>query len=347
MGFERDEEPRRVITSQSRIEQFMLDSHALRDNPLGDPHVRPITVYLPPGHDDMLDRRYPTIYLLSSHGSTGPSLVNWRPWDVTIQAQIDALIEGGQMGPAIVVMPDLWTRFGGSQYINSAGMGRYEDYLIDEIVPRIDASYRTLPGPEHRGVVGRSSGGFGAITQAIRHPEIFGAFACHSGDLYWEFTCLPPLSRMHQQLARFGGLDAFIRDIPTIRPKSGTFWDLIMTVCWAAAFGGNPDAPHGFDLPVDPDTGALREDVWARWLEHDPVRLIDTPDAIDALRRARLAFIDVGQYDEYQLQVGARLLHRKLDALGIAHVYEEYPDGHRDTHYRYDVSLPRLYEALR
>ena len=82
-----------MITSQSRIEQFMLDSHALRDNPLGDPHVRPITVYLPPGHDDMLDRRYPTIYLLSSHGSTGPSLVNWRPWDVTIQAQVLEMIQ--------------------------------------------------------------------------------------------------------------------------------------------------------------------------------------------------------------------------------------------------------------
>ena len=88
------------------------------------------------------------------------------------------------MPPAIVVLPDMWTRFGGSQYINSAGMGRYEDYLIDEMIPLVDRNYRTLPDRDHRGIMGRSSGGFGAITQAMHHPDVFGAFACHSGDLY-------------------------------------------------------------------------------------------------------------------------------------------------------------------
>ncbi len=151
---------------------------------------------------------------------------------------------------------------------------------------------------------------------------------------------------MHQQLERFGGLETFIRDIPAIRGKGGAFWELIMTLCCAAAFGGNPDAPHGFDLPIDPETGALNEAVWARWLTHDPLRKIDDPACADALRSMRLCLIDAGQYDEYQLQVGARLLHQKLSALDIAHVYQEYPDGHRDTHYRYDVSLPLLVEAL-
>jgi enterochelin esterase family protein len=336
-----------VIISQSRIEELTLASQVLQRNPLGDPHVRRVTVYLPPGHDDFADRRYPVLYLLSSHGSTGPGLMNWRAWDPTIKDQLDALIESEQIGPLIVVLPDMWTRFGGSQYINSAAMGRYEDYLIEEIVPLVDTNYRTLPERNHRGVFGRSSGGFGAITQAMRHPEVFGAFACHSGDLYFEYACLPGVSRMHQQLEKYGGLDAFVRDLPQIRPKNGTFWELVMTVCFAAAFGGNPGAPHGFDLPIDPDTGALNEDVWARWLEHDPVRKLDDPTLTGALRQMRTIFVDVGRYDEYQLQVGARLLHRKLERLGIAHIYEEYPDGHRDTHYRYAASLPALYEALR
>jgi len=335
-----------VYQSPSRIETLTLTSDALSDNPLGDPHVRTIAVYLPPGHDDLPPRAYPSIYLLSSHGSTGPSLLNWRPWEMTIHEQIDALIESGAMPPAIVVLPDMWTRFGCSQYVNSDGMGRYEDFLINEVVPLVDRSFRTLADRDHRGVMGRSSGGFGAITQAMNHPETFGAFACHSGDLYWEYTCLPGISRMHQHLARFGGLDAFIRDIPTLRPKNSAFWDLIMTVCWSAAFGGNPEAPHGFDLPIDPETGALNEAVWARWLAHDPIRRLDDPAVVEAMRSMRLAFVDVGQYDEYQLQVGARVLHRRLEALGIPHVYEEYPDGHRGTHYRYDVSLPRLAEAL-
>ncbi len=336
-----------MIFSASRIEQPILDSRALRDNPLHDPHVRRVSVYLPPGHDDATHRRYPTLYLLSSHGSTGPSLSNWRPWDVPIKEQLDTLITDGVIGPVIVVMPDMWTRFGGSQYINSAGMGRYEDYLIDEVVSLVDRDYRTAPDRDQRGILGRSSGGFGAITQAMHHPEVFGAFACQSGDLYWEYTCLPGLSRLHQQLARYGGLDAFIAAIPTLRPKNGPFWDLIMTVCFAAAFGSNPAQPRGFDLPIDPETGALDEAVWERWLAHDPIRKLDDPRNAQALRSMRAAFVDVGEFDEYQLQVGARVLHRKLAALGIPHTYEEYPDGHRDTHYRYAASLARLYEALR
>lgn len=336
-----------MILSPSRIEQPELVSEVLRGNRLGDPHVRRVTVYLPPGHDNLPDRRYPTVYLLSSHGNSGPGLLNWRPWDVTIKEQLDALIAAGRIGPLIVVMPDMWTRFGGSQFVNSTGMGRYEDYLIHEIVPLVDRNYRTLAHRDHRAVMGRSSGGFGAITQAMHHPEVFGAFACHSGDLYWEFTCLPGLSRMHQRLARYGDLDSFIAQIPEIRPKDGAFWDLIMTVCWAAAFGDNPQHPRGFDLPIDPQTGALDEDVWRRWLAHDPIRKLDQPRYADALRQMRLAYIDVGSYDEYQLQVGARVLHRKLEALGIPHVYEEYPDGHRHTDYRYAYSLERLYEALR
>lgn len=336
-----------MSASPSRVEQPGITCEALRHNPLGDPAERRVAVYLPPGYDEIPSRRYPSLYLLSSHGSTGPALLNWQPWDVSIVQQLDALIASGRMDPAIVVLPDLWTRFGSSQFINSAGIGRYEDALIDEIVPFVDAHYRTRPAPAHRGVLGRSSGGYGALVQAMHHPEIFGAVACHSGDLYWEYTCLPGLSKMGQQLAQYGGLDAFIRDIPAIRPKGGTFWDLVMTVCWAAAFGSNPDAPHGFDLPIDPGTGALNDSVWARWLAHDPLRKLDDPANAEALRGARLVFIDAGSYDEYQLQVGARLLHRKLDTLGIEHVYQEYPDGHRGTHYRYETSLPLLAEALR
>jgi enterochelin esterase family protein len=336
-----------IINSPSRVEQPVIESRVLRGNPLGDPHVRRVAVYLPIGHDEVAEQRYPVVYLLSSHGNTGPGLMNWQPWDVNIQQQLDDLIESEIIGPMIVVLPDMWTRLGGSQYINSAGMGRYEDYLLDEIIPLIDRNYRTIPDRHHRGIMGRSSGGFGAITQAMRHPDIFGAFACHSGDLYWEYACIPHLSKMHQQLDKFGGLEAFLRDIPTIRPKSSAFWELLMTVCWSAAFGGSPNSPYGFDLPIDPDTGAIDESVWARWLAHDPIRRLDNPIYADALRQMRAIFIDAGEYDEYQLQVGARLLHHRLQALGIAHVYEEYPDGHRGTHYRYAQSLARLYEALR
>lgn len=339
------------MISSSRIEQPMIESDALRDNPLGDPHIRPVTVYLPPGHDDTdptLDdgTRFPTVYLLSSHGSSGPSLMNWRPWDVNIKTQLDDLITRGIIGPVIVVLPDMWTRLGGSQFINSTGIGRYEDYLIDEIIPMIDCNYRTQADRDHRVILGRSSGGFGALTQAMHHPDIFGGVACHSGDLYWEYTCLPHLSRMHQHLAKFGGIDQFIAAIPAIHPKKSDFWDLVMTVCWSAAFGDSPAEPRGFSLPIDPITGALNPLVWAQWLTHDPIRKLDDPEYVIALSQMSGIFIDAGQFDEYQLQVGARVLSQKLEKLDIPHVFEEYPDGHRSTHYRYAESLVYLYEAM-
>lgn len=327
-----------------RIDQFWLTSSALAGNRPGDPLTRLVTVILPPAYAES-QQRYPALYLLSSHGNTGPGMLNWQPWGESLPEQIARLTAAGQLAPVIVVLPDMWTRYGSSQFINSEGIGRYEDYLL-EIVAAVDARYRTRPSRDHRGVLGRSSGGYGALVQAMRHPEIFGAVACHSGDLYWEYTCLPALARLHQQLAQYGGLEAFIRDIPAIRPKGGTFWELVMTLCWAAAFGGNPAAPHGFDLPIDPETGALDSAVWARWLAHDPLRMIDDPAHAAALRQARLVFVDAGQFDEYQLQVGARLLHRKLTALAVPHLYEEYPDGHRHTQYRLDRSLPLLAEAL-
>lgn len=340
------------MNSPSRIEQPVIESRALQHNPLGDPHIRQVAVYLPPGHDDtdparVDGTRFPTVYLLSSHGNTGPSLLNWRPWDVNIKQQLDDLITRGVIDPVIVVLPDMWTRLGGSQFINSLGIGRYEDYLIDEIIPMIDRRYRTVPDRDHRVVMGRSSGGFGAITQAMHHPDIFGGVACHSGDLYWEYTCLPPLSRMHQHLTKFGDIDQFIANIPAINPKKGDFWDLVMTVCWAAAFGGNPAEPRGFDLPIDPVTGALDSQVWERWLEHDPIRKLDDPACAIALSQMNAIFVDAGQFDEYQLQVGARIFSRKLDELNIPHKFEEYPAGHRGTHYRYADSLVYLGEAIR
>jgi enterochelin esterase family protein len=113
----------------------------------------------------------------------------------------------------------------------------------------------------------------------------------------------------------------------------------------AAAYSPNPDSPaFGIDLPCDLETGAFREDVWKRWLEHDPLRMLESRAA--ALRSLRLLFLDCGTKDEFSLQHGARLFSRRLRELGVPHEYEEFDDGHMNVSYRYDASLPRLARAL-
>jgi enterochelin esterase family protein len=246
------------------------------------------------------------------------------------------------------VLPHCWTIFGGAQYINSSALGHYEDYLTDELIPYVDNTYRTIPDREHRAITGKSSGGYGAMVQSMRHPELFGAVASHSGDIYFEFGYLPDMAKLHANLQRFGGLEGYIEQIPTIKPKShDAFFSVLGMLCYGAAFAPNPEAHRGFDMPIDMETGALREDVWRRWLEWDPVRMIDQPEYIDAWRQMNYIYLDCGLWDELNFQIGTRILSKKLTALELVHDFELFNDGHINVPYRYDVSLPRLEAAMR
>jgi enterochelin esterase family protein len=336
--------PEQGITG--RVETVAFESQALRGNRLGDPHLRPLSVYLPPGYDDDPTRRYPALLMLSSHGNTGASLLNWRPWDESLNQQCDRLIASGACAPFVMIIPDTWTRLGGSLHLNTPALGNYGDYLLTEIIPYTDAHYRTIPDGAQRGVLGRSSGGYGALYHAMMNPGLFGAVADHSGDAYFEFMALPDIARLHRNLMRFGGLDGLFTAAGQPGAKDQTFFDCVSILTFAATFAPNPDAPHGFDLPIDIETGSLREDVWERCKAFDPLRLAADPDHAAALGRLKELFIDCGQYDEYNLQVGARLLSKTLTRMGVPHTYEEFPGGHRGTHYRYDVSIPRLVRAL-
>lgn len=329
-----------------RVEYNLLESQALRGNRLDDPYARKLAIYLPPGYDDDLAHRYPVVLMLSSHGNTGQSLLNWRAYDESIDQQLDRLIGSGVCPPHIMIIPDTWTRLGGALHLNTPALGNYADYLLDEITPYVDAHYRTLADGSHRGIMGRSSGGYAALYHAMTRPGMFAAVADHSGDAYFEFMALPDIARLHRNLMRYGGLDGLMASAKQNSPKDQAFFDTVSILTFAATFAPQSDAPHGFDLPIDMETGALREDVWQRCLASDPLRLLANHRYADALKTLKTLFIDCGQWDEYNLQVGARLLSRRLQGLGVPHIYEEYPGGHRGTHYRYDVSLPHLVKAL-
>ena len=128
-----------------RLDEHRVDSQALTGNPLGDPAQRPLWVYVPPGYDES-ERRYPSIYVIQ--GLTG-QLDMWRnrkAFQSTPVEQIDELFADSEVAPAIVVLVDAWTSIGGSQFLDSPGTGRYHTYLCEEVVPFVDARYRTLAG---------------------------------------------------------------------------------------------------------------------------------------------------------------------------------------------------------
>ena len=331
-------------TPAGEVRRFTIDSRALAGNRLGDPVLRALEVYLPPGHDG--SRPLPLLVDLVGFTGSGPSHTNWRAFTENLPERLDRLIGSGAMPPIAVAFPDCYTRLGGNQYIDSDAMGRYEDYLIGEIVPFLE-SRLPVGGPGRRGVFGKSSGGFGAIIHGMRHADFWSAVACHSGDMAFELCYLHDLPATLNELAKHErSIERFVRHFAGRDKPTEAEITTLMILAMAATYDPDPDPATflGLRLPCDLETGELIAERWARWLAHDPARLVDTH--ADALRRLKAIYVDCGNVDQYHLHYGARRLHRALDRLGIAHRYEEFADDHTNIDYRMDVSLPFLARAL-
>ncbi len=328
---------------RGRIELPRVQSRLLEGNPLGDPSEREVLVYLPPGYDD--GARYPVLTILPPYAAGHRSLTNYKVWEPDLFERYERLLAAGQARPAILVAPDCMTRWGGSQFLDSAATGAYQSYLVDEVVPFVDARYRTVPEREARAVLGRSSGGFGALRLATDRPEAFAVYGSHAGDCAFEVSIRPSFTSAAITLGCAGGVAAFLERFAEVGPRSGGDFEAIMTIATAACYAPDLDAPFPHcALPFDLETGLPVPDVWARWIAHDPVAILDArPDAMDA---ARYVFLDAGDRDEHGLQLGARMLARRLEARGVRHDHEEFPGGHRGTAYRYDVSIPKVLSAL-
>ena len=329
------------------IVRHRLPSQVLAGNPLGDPTERDLFVYLPPGYDSTAARRYPAVLAIVGYTGTGGSLFNVDALLEPLDAKLDRMIAAGACPPVIVAAPDCYTRVGGNQYINSAGTGRYEDYLVDEIIPFVDATYRTLPRGRW-GVFGKSSGGYGSIMLGMRRPDVFCALADHSGDAHFELCYLPEFPAALDAFRAAGGPAAWLRAWTQDPAKRRKAHHAPLTVLGMAAhYTPNLAAPakHAhIDWPFDLETGAFQPAVWERWRAYDPVNLVDLHVA--NLQRLRAIYVDAGTRDEYALHWGARALVAKLRGHGIAVRHEEFDDGHMSIPYRYDVSLPFLVEAI-
>lgn len=329
--------PGRVI-----IESF--ESTVLRGNPAGDPHVRRVPVYLPPAHDREPERRFPVIVMLTGFTGRGRMLLNDSTFSPALDERLDQLIGSGRMRECIVVMPDCHTRFGGSQYMDSSATGAYETHLVTELLPHVDRTYRTLAQREHRAVVGKSSGGYGALRLAMRHPEVFGAVGSHSGDMYFEYCYRPEVPKACDVIQRAGGARAFLEGFERKPQKGKDDFVGYEILGMAACYSPDPSEDLGVALPFDLATGAFLGEVWERWRPHDPLEMLASH--AEALRSMRLVYGDCGTRDEYFLHLGLRLFVRELGTQGIPCVHLEYDDGHMNVSYRYDESLPRLAEAI-
>jgi len=321
-----------------------LDSPALRGNPLGDPSLRRLSVYVPPGGA----AGRPAVYFLHGFTGSGRGWLSGAPFGPSVPERLDALVAAGAVPPLVGVFPDGQTALGGTQWIDAPAVGRYQSYLAEDVVGTVEARLGTLARREARAVAGKSSGGYGALCMARDRAGTFGHVACHSGDAFFEYTYLQDFPRAAGALLAAGGdLPGWLAGMKQrareakLRPEDIPVVNLL---AMAANYADEPGAPLGLALPFEPETGRPREEVWARWLPHDPVRFV--PLALDAFRSLLTVFVDCGTRDEFNLRWGARMVVEALRAGNVQVVFQEFEDGHMGIDYRYEASLrvigPRL-----
>lgn len=332
---------RRTSHEAGAVHRVVVQSKALANNLLGDQTSRIVDVYIPHGHTGA---GLPLLVDLVGYTAGGPAHTNWKAFGENVPERLDRLIGDGAMRPVAVAFPDCFSRLGGNQYVNSAAVGSYEDFLIGEMLPAVERQFG-CGGDGRRGVFGKSSGGFGAQIHAMRHPDIWSAAASHSGDAGFELLYLGGFPDVLRALARHGNsIEAWMNAFEAKQKLDGKDTLILMYLCQAASFDPDPGAFLGLRLPVTLDTCEIIPERWENWLAWDPARMVETHAA--SIGRLKAFFLDCGTEDQYSILYGSRRIHKTLEQRGVAHRYEEFPDDHSSVDYRMDISLPYLAKAL-
>jgi hypothetical protein len=223
-------------------------------------------------------------------------------------------------------------------------MGRWDDFLLKEAVPFVEQKFG-CGGDGRRGVFGKSSGGYGAMVHALLHPDFWSAAAVHSGDMGMELMYRHEFVPVLRALAKNGG---------DVKQWVDGFWEskkfkdsdihIIMILAQAASFDPDPSVPYGVRMPVTLDTCEIIQDRWNNWLAFDPLTLVEQHGP--GMKKLKALYIDCGDADQYNLVYGARRMTKRLKAMDVPHIYEEFPDNHTAVDYRMDVSLPIMGKAL-
>jgi len=323
------------------VKRLMVDSQVLRGNLLGDPTERVVDVYVPAGLDGS---GLPLLTDLVGFTAGGPAHTNWSSFRENVPERLDRLIAEDRMPPVVVAFPDCFTRLGGNQYINSAAVGRWSDFLISEMLPAVEQPF-ACGGPGRRGLFGKSSGGYGSIVHGLDRPDVWSAVACHSGDMAFELCYTPDFPDVLRALAKGDGtIEGWWTQFEAARKTADDAIKVVNIFAMAASYDPDPEQFLGIRLPVTTDTCELIADRWANWLAHDPVVKLER--GAGNLRRLKGLYIDCGVTDQFNLLYGARRFKHRLDELAIPHRYEEFEDNHSGIDYRMDESLPYLAAAL-
>jgi enterochelin esterase-like enzyme len=320
-------------------------SRVLLDNIWGDPELRELAVYLPHDYQES-GEPFVALWDLAAYTNSGLGHLNWRNQGENLIERLDRLVAEKRFPSPVVVIPDCYTSLGGNQYVNSPSVGRYADYLVEELVPFVADRFNVVDGRDGRGLFGKSSGGYGALYHAIHYPETWGAVASHAADAGFDLVYRPEFPTVCRVLEGVGGdIEAFIRSFWRKNRPNGGDYSTMMILAMAASYDADPDALDKVRLPFDLRTCELIPERWQQWLSFDPVNMVKTGS--QALKSLHGLYIDVGIHDQYNILYGSRRLVDQCDRLGIDYRYEEFDGTHSAIDWRLDYSIPFLVDALK
>ena len=304
----------------ARLEVLQFESRVLQNNPLHDPTLRSVAIFLPSQATN--GGRVPIVYYLPGYGGSPDGYIkNSNVWINFTQSL------AGEITPMALVVVDGRTRWGCSQYLNSSAQGNYEDYICDEIVSKVEARYAAPTNGVRRIIAGHSSGGFGALRLGSSRQKLFDAVLAMSPDSDFPVSHLPLVKIAAVSNAPFADIEKMESGmLPP--PKNG---DLMYALGLSAAY-----APRGFphrgqfEWLYDRD-GKFRDDVWQRWLANDPLTIVEENPR--AFAPGQAVYLEGAAHDEYAANIGARAIYQVLRERPARCTFYE-PPGHHSDHVR-------------
>ncbi len=309
-----------VIGQDGKVLDLTVHAVSLEGNLIEDSPDLSVGVFLPPGYEDQINKRYPVIYWLHGYSGKGKRIGN-AGWNENRVKAVNNLINSGTIKPMIIVMPDGTNKFGGSLYTNSVVTGNWEDFIVDELPKFIDANYRTIAKPESRGIAGHSMGGYGAIKIAMKHPDIFSAvygtspaflarnpngYAWHEKDIYNALAT--------KSWEEFSKQDFLTK----------------VMIGAAAAFSPNPKNPPFYGnltCEFDGDTISINGYAKARQLANTPSFMAD--QYISNLQQLTAISFCAG-IKEKVIKVQCKYFSETLTRINVEHSFEIFDGGHND-----------------
>jgi enterochelin esterase-like enzyme len=288
----------------STVEKISVHGKSLEGNLEGNRADREVFVVLPPSYAKEPDRRYPVVYFLHGFGDTAQIYLDYLK---APDATRTAFAAGAQ--EMILVLPDGYTRLGGSMFSNSPTVGDFETFVARDLVAYIDSHYRTLARRESRGLSGHSMGGYGTLRIGMKFPHVFSRLYAMSS------CCLIPRTATVEQAKAMEGVTLQ----QALKPEFDMRFDLATAAAWSPA----PNKPPLF-LDSGAKGDALDPLILAKWAANAPLAML--PQYLPALRSMTAISLDVGDQDF--IIADSNAMHAELDRYGITHHFEVYEGDH-------------------